>query len=188
MVASGTMKPLDNVAKAINTLQDHILVIAAAGNLPDCDRVVFPARMGRVMHIFATTARNKISRALNPPPLPRGYNFAILGEAIRPESGGWEFDDPPSGTSFAAAIAAGFAGCLLHFSRLPVAEGERVLNLEGYEKMNLIFEELSRDYRDQGYDCIVPWHLLNLIAGELENEGRRRRIRNYLSDVLLQRM
>ncbi|KXX82512.1 Alkaline protease [Madurella mycetomatis] len=187
VIASGTMKPLDNVAKAINTLPDHILVIAAAGNLPDCDRVVFPARMGRVMHIFATTARNKASRALNPPPLRRGYNFAILGEAIRPESGGWEFDERPSGTSFAAAIAAGFAGCLLHFSRLPVAEGERALNLEGYEKMNLIFEELSRDYRDQGYDCIVPWHLLNLITGEVENEGRRRRIRNYLSDVL-QRM
>lgn len=188
LIASGAMRHLDNVAKAINTLPDHIIVVAAAGNLPDCERVVFPARMTRVMHIFATTATNKSSRAFNPPPLPRTYNFAILGESIRPESLGWDHDNPPSGTSCAAAIAAGFAGCLLHLSRLPVAPGERVLNLEGYEKMNLIFEDLSKDYRDEGYDCLVPWDLLKLVDGEADDEGRRRRIRDHLSNILLQRM
>lgn len=168
---------------AINRLPDNIIVIAASGNVPDCDRVTFPAWMPRVMCIFATTAGNKSSSALNPPPLRRGYNFAILGEAVQP-NGNW--DGPRSGTSYAAAIAAGFAGILLQFSWQPLSEGEHdPLNLEGHEKMKLIFEALSMDYRDRDYDCVCPAHLLLVISDGLRKQEQRQRIRSYLSSVIL---
>ena len=190
LMASGTSKVYDDVRKAINTLPDKVLFIAAAGNRIDCDRVAFPARMPRVMCTFATTARNNISRHLNPSPLERAYNFGIFGENVQPDT----WDTAVSGTSFAAAIAAGFTASLLYFSRLPVPAGERTLNLEGYEKMNFIFEELSRDNKDHEYNCIVPWRLMSLVTfnnnpDRLEQlRQHRQRIRNFLSDILLQRM
>ncbi len=144
LMASGGTNDFDNVKKAINRLPDSVLFVAAAGNLPACTRVTFPARMGsKVMCIFAATASNKNSRALNPPPRNRGYNFAILGEAVQLEG---NLGEPESGTSCAAAIAAAFAGILLHFSRQTLPEGENdPLVLEDYlhERVNPIFEELQ---------------------------------------------
>ncbi len=184
LIASGGTNDYDNVKSAISRLPDNILVIAAAGNLPLCSRVVFPARMRNVMCIFAATATNKNARALNPPPLKRGYNFAFLGEAVQPQ-GHW--GDPESGTSVAAPIAAGFAGMLLDFSRqaLPEGEDDRLdLGRHLHEKMSTIFEELSRNNRDEGYECVSPPHLLDILKEESTRRERRRKIRNFLSDVI----
>ncbi|KAG7290048.1 hypothetical protein NEMBOFW57_000040 [Staphylotrichum longicolle] len=187
LMASGGNKDYDNVRRAINRLPDTTLFVAAAGNLPQCKRVTFPARMQRnVMCIFAATANNKNSRALNPPPLSRGYSFAILGEAVQPE-GNW--GNPQSGTSYAAAIAAAFAGMLLHFSWQALPEGENdPLDLQHclHERMNPIFEELSKNQQDGGYECISPSHLLNIIREEFTEQEKRRKIRNFLSDVIAQ--
>lgn len=187
LMASGGNKDYDNVRRAINKLPDTTLFVAAAGNLPQCKRVTFPARMQRnVMCIFAATANNKNSRALNPPPLSRGYSFAILGEAVQPE-GNW--GNPQSGTSYAAAIAAAFAGMLLHFSWQALPEGENdPLDLQHclHERMNPIFEELSKNQQDGGYECISPSHLLNIIREEFTEQEKRRKIRNFLSDVIAQ--
>lgn len=185
VMATGTdLKIHNGVRVAINELPDKVLVMAAAGNRDHCERVIFPARMRRVMCTYATTGTNFVPRTLNPDPLTRSYNFAILGVAIQPE--GW--DSPVTGTSYAAAVAAAFAASLLDFSRQDVPEGERRLDLEGYEKMNIVFEELARDNTDQGYSCVVPWRLLHILEeGRTEKEARRR-IREYLADILLQRM
>jgi subtilisin family serine protease len=184
VIATGThVKAHDGVRAAINTLPDKVIVIAAAGNRDHCERVIFPARMPRVMCTYATTPRNYVLRTLNPNPRTNAYNFGILGIAIQPE--GW--DTPLTGTSYAAAIAAALAAGLLNFSRQAVRDGERKLNLEGYEKMNVIFEELARDNTDQGYSCIVPWRMLHILEEGTEEEHRRR-IREYFADLILQRM
>ena len=59
-MASGGTNDFDNVKRAINRLLDSVLFVAAAGNLPACTRVTFPARMrSKVMCIFAATASDK---------------------------------------------------------------------------------------------------------------------------------
>jgi hypothetical protein len=185
VMATGThVKAHDGVRAAINTLPDKVLVIAAAGNRDHCERVIFPARMPRVMCTYATTPSNYVLRALNPNPRTNAYNFGILGIAIQPE--GW--DTPLTGTSYAAAIAATLAARLLDFSRQTVPDGERRLNLEGHEKMNVIFEELARDNTNQGYSCIVPWRMLHILEEGQTEEEHRRRIREYFADLILQHM
>jgi hypothetical protein len=186
VLATGThVKAYDGLRNAINALPDKVLVIAAAGNRDHCERVVFPARMSRVMCTFATTARNYVPRHLNPNPLELSYNFGILGVGIRPE--GWD-TAPLTGTSYAAAIAAGLAAMLLDFSRQSVPLWERKLNLEGHEKMRFIFNELARDNMDQGYRCIVPWRLLHILEEGQSEQEHRRRIREFLADVIQQQM
>lgn len=188
LMAWGTNRVHEGVRKSINSLPDEVLFISAAGNRVDSDKVAFPARMSRVMCIFAATALHTIPQRLNPNPLRpgQGFNFGIFGEAVRPNEA---WDAPLSGTSYAAALAAGFAASLLHFSRQPVPSGETALDLQGYDKMNCVFEELSKDNRDREYCCVVPWRLMTLIDKEnMSRQEQRRRIRDSLSYTLLQEM
>jgi hypothetical protein len=78
---------------------------------------------------------------------------------------------------------------LLYFSWQPLAAGaSEPLLLDDYlhEKMNLIFEELASHHRDQGYECIAPSHLLNILNPRSTTQEKRRKICNFLSDVIAQ--
>ncbi|KAK4032088.1 peptidase S8/S53 domain-containing protein [Parachaetomium inaequale] len=153
LMAFGSSHDDDRVKRAINNLPDNMLFVTAAGNVPNFTRFFFPGRTQKnVMCVFAATASNKAAAELNPPPLNRGYNFALLGEPVLPE-GIWS--ELQSATSYVAANAAAFAGLLLYFSWQPLPPGEsEPLHLDDYlhEKMNLVFEELSSHHRDQGYE------------------------------------
>lgn len=194
-MALGFPTPHDSIRTAIkNAIQKaitnakEILIFAAAANWSGRDRVAFPAKMGDVFCVFSTDAGNKNSRSLNPPP-GKGYNFAILGEAVKVQSG----DSAPriiSGTSISTAIAAGLAGSFIDFSRQPVCRGH-IVNIQTMDGINAVFENLSKDFQDQGYDCIAPWSLLTGLradAAHLFLREKRQDIRleilNHLSNIL----
>ncbi|KAK1751492.1 alkaline protease [Echria macrotheca] len=172
-----------NIKAAIRSAISHnILLFAGAGNWSGHDKVAFPARLSNVMCIFATDPGNKNSRDLNPPPRLRQYNFAVLGEGVEMHRA----DGSPyhiGGTSVATAIAAGFAASLLDFSRQPICRGneDSTVDICGYDEMSKIFARLSEDYRDNNYDCIVPWHLWSLLSNARSREAKRRKLWDVLT-------
>ena len=170
------------IREAIDAIDKRILIFAAAANWGGLDQVAFPARMKDVLCLFSTNPLNKSSRHLNPPLNPRkSHNFAILGESVQMPS----LESPSrviNGTSISTAIAAGLAGSLLDFSRQPICRN-CLRNVKGRDEISAIFEDLSKDYPDGGYNCIAPWSLLRNLRAD-NREKQRMEIRNHLLRVL----
>lgn len=178
VLALGFSEPQNEIKKAINmAVKRDVIIFAAAGNEGCLEKVAFPARLLDVMSIFATTARNE-RWELNPSPEPLTSNFAILGVDI-------EFPDTGirSGTSLATAIAAGFAGSIINFSRQPVDEvsndGWDQLDICSWKEMQKIFSRLSD--QNGGYDCIRPWKILDDVPKTGERGYKRKKLRDILA-------
>jgi subtilisin family serine protease len=142
---------VDQAAKA------GILIFAAASNWGNKDDIAYPAAIkDQVMCIFASNGANRHVRDFNPDPRNDADNFAILGENVKITEG-----DRDSGTSVATALTAGLAGRLIDFSRhTDSLEGIDNLNLIGTKAgMTAIFKRMSKG-RKEGYDCIIPWNIL----------------------------
>lgn len=159
------------------------LVFAAASNYGNTRQITFPGRMKDVLHIFCTDARAKASASINPMPTRRKpYNFAILGEGVVV---------PPSateritGTSVATCVAAGLAGRLLDFSRHKDCRDRIrcVANLATVEGMTAVFAQMAKGGDDNGYNCVVPWRLLQHLRDE-DRPTKRQRICERLSTAL----
>lgn len=177
VLALGFSETHNEIRKAINrAVKCDIIIFAAAGN-EGLEKVAFPARLVDVMSIFATTWRNE-RWELNPSPQPLTPNFAILGVDIDfPETG------IRSGTSLATAIAAGFAGSIINFSRqLPdkaSKDGWDELEICSWKEMQKIFSRLSD--RNGGYDCISPWKMLDDVPRTGPRDHRRKKLRSILA-------
>jgi hypothetical protein len=171
------------IREAIDAIYKRIFIFAAAANWGGLDQVAFPARMKDVLCLFSTNPSNKSSRDLNPPLNPRkAHNFAILGEGVQFPAPLGSPSQVINGTSISTAIAAGLAGSLLDFSRQPICR-DCLRNVKGRDEISAIFEDLSKDYLDGGYNCIAPWSLLRNIRAD-NREKQRMEIRDHLLWVL----
>lgn len=157
-----------------------ILVFAAASNWGNKDDIAYPAAIkDHVMCIFATDGANRHVRAFNPDPRHDASNFAILGEKVKITEGG----DSDSGTSVATALAAGLAGRLIDFSRHKDSREsiENVALIGKKAGMTAIFNKMSKG-RSEGYDCIVPWNILEDTASSRAEQ--RAQVRSAISSAL----
>ncbi|KAK3986970.1 peptidase S8/S53 domain-containing protein [Cladorrhinum sp. PSN332] len=207
VMAWGFSQEEERIREAINGIPRSTIVFVAAGNDSRHESVQFPARMelddpqSPVTPIFATTSYNKNARKLNPPRMKDRPNFAILGDDVKIEltlknhnQSGTDkvVTKTISGTSYSAAIAAGLAAYLIHFSRQPICrQPGRELDLEGKENMSAVFAEMSLGYADQGYLCISPGHLLRICkdrcrkdAIEWDSLRPKERKKEMMRDVL----
>ncbi|KAG4280593.1 extracellular alkaline serine protease [Fusarium proliferatum] len=140
----------------------EILVFAAASNWQNSKGgVAFPARMtDRVIPVFSCNGGMKSSRDWNPNPMSNATNFAMLGEDVVLDSG----RKLPGGTSVSTALLAGLAAKLIDFSRqpdilplIPQAGRDKLKTKAG---MSAILKVMSADSVSEGYQCIIPWHIL----------------------------
>lgn len=137
-----------------------ILIFTAATNHSSTSTEAYPARMhDDVFYMFSTDGLLEVS-SYNPPPSRLVNNFAILGEDVTVNPG----EPPVSGTSVSTAIATGVAAMVLDFAKHAIAReifGERDLErIRTNEGMAKIFELMSKNHKDDRYECLAPWDLL----------------------------
>ena len=89
-----------------------------------------------------------------------------------------------TGTSYSTSIAAGVAGWLVHFSRQP-GPAAKIRNVEDLKTFAGMESVLLKTVRDScGYDCIVPWSLLDNCPNATQLEALRDRICEAISSAL----
>lgn len=150
------------------------IIFAAASNTGNRHGIAWPARSPQVICIHATDGDGDHSSFT---PTSREQDFATVGQAVKSY---W----PPhlcegdqvlrSGTSSAAPVAAGIAAIVLEYARPRLSEYARSESLEAElhiidtlnsnTGMRAVFR-LMLDVRG-GYNCIVPWKLLDKRARE----------------------
>lgn len=171
-----------SISRAIRVAAfNDVLMFAAASNEganADID-LAYPARETNVLDIRATDHLG--NRYMYNPPWDAGarWTFATLGEKVL---SAWTEGQmlPKSGTSMAAAIAAGAAALLLDFSRLPALRGQAPRHLEhvaSFDGMRLLLEACSSRTPDNLL-YIKPWLVFSKKGFD------RSRIANYIDDVL----
>lgn len=104
------------INKALSVREAEVLFFAAAGNEGgNTEKVMFPARHRQVIPVYGTDAHGVYLNYLNPP--TNGDVFGTLAEDVPccdKDSG----EIHVTGTSFATAILAGWAGTLLDYASL----------------------------------------------------------------------
>ena len=114
----------DPIRKAINKAtfdrNDQILFFAAAGNEgANLQKVMFPARHELAVPIYGTDATGAFLDKLNPRIKRDGPSiFGTLAKDLPCAGRDEESEVSVTGTSFATAVAAGYAGMLLEYVRL----------------------------------------------------------------------
>jgi hypothetical protein len=134
------------------------LIFVAPTNKGNAHEITYPARYeASVLPMFATDGNVKKS-ALNPSQGPGKYNLAILGEDIKNVN-----DVVNSGTSYATAIAAGFAARLLDFSRhgdTKDALKDKAGKMRDKRGTTGVLLSLATQTFEPPFHCIRPWDLL----------------------------
>ncbi|KAI9660900.1 MAG: hypothetical protein M1821_009227 [Bathelium mastoideum] len=168
----GCNNRVDNIHEAIvDACNNNVLIFVAASNSGGNDRIMWPARMDRVIRIHATDGNGNGTR-FTPNAMANDNNFAVLGSGVNgswPESLGCS-TMRMNGTSCAAPIAAGIAAILLEYVRkVKPLHGE----FDGYEKefdrlrerqgmSSILHKMVKKDTIARGpYNYIEPWELLN---------------------------
>ncbi|UKZ80413.1 hypothetical protein TrVFT333_008172 [Trichoderma virens FT-333] len=186
-MACGFFSNYDTLHEKVRRASEKMLIIAAPTNDGNASEIAYPAAYGEVLSMFSTNGAVRKSR-FNPSNPPEKYNFAILGEDIKTPRG--ELD---CGTSFSTAIAAGFAGRLMDFSR----HDDTKCHIQNAEKMknksSMIQVLLHIHEWDDPYYCIKPWKLLpeelrnripftmSDLPTDKEKRGARKRIWQMIS-------
>ncbi|KAM3079612.1 hypothetical protein ACMFMG_006026 [Clarireedia jacksonii] len=157
-MACGFYECNEDLYEKVREASAKILIFAAPTNESNAGEIAYPARYDpdlSVFCIFSTDGAITNSRGINPSNGWSGDNFAILGEDIRTHSG-----EVKSGTSFSTAIASGFAGRLLDFSRHSDCKDiiKRAPLMEKKRGMKRVL--LTMGVLDEPYRCIKPWQLL----------------------------
>lgn len=156
------------ISKAIREVMyerdDSILLFAAASNYGANEQEMFPARYESVISIRCTNANGDFED-FNP---PRNQNehivFGTLGLDV-PSAGLSDYSEEvyKSGTSVAAAVAAGIAGLLLGYI---TNRSERAafpdLNkrLRTRQGMRALFVELASQTQKEHCLYLTPWRLM----------------------------
>ncbi|PFH61507.1 hypothetical protein XA68_17164 [Ophiocordyceps unilateralis] len=149
---------------AVSARNDSILFFAAAANTGANERELFPARHECVISIRGTN-KNGHFLDFNPPRNPReGAAFGTLGlqvpcAPLSPES---EYVYQ-TGTSIAAAIAAGIAGMLLGYVTDQTSKSDYQSvrrQLKRRVGMLAMFERIAKpSFNGGGYLYVAPWDL-----------------------------
>jgi Subtilase family len=153
--------------------QSNVLVFAAASNYGNVDQITFPASMhGNVICMFSSTGLVKQSEGFNPAPSASSrLNFCMLGEQVqRVRFSPTETLSRTSGTSVATSIAAGIAALVIDFSR-QVDCHQHIPNskkLHSTRGMCAVFKEMAHAGKDNDYDCVAPWKLLECSAATMQ--------------------
>ena len=168
-----------SIEKAIDRASNkNIIMFAAAHNSGANRKIAFPASSSsRVICINSADGSGARSR-YNPSPLSSSHNFSVLGEAV---SSAWPImlgagaEKRQSGTSTSTPVAAAIAALVLEFAQQPLVQISHAARLKSLEGMREIFSFMSES--KDGYNCIVPWKLL-------DNEVGRARVAFRISDIL----
>ncbi|KAI9928446.1 hypothetical protein MW887_002491 [Aspergillus wentii] len=183
-LASGFMEEPSRVrSEIVKAKAEGILVFAAASNHANMERIAFPARMhGDIMCMFASDGKAKeTKRKISPAPSTQvKYNFALLGEDVdvhfAPGSSRRE-----SGTSISTFIGAAVAGVLLDFSKQEDCK-DRIRNplaLKTIAGMSAVFAEMANGGKDNGYDCVAPWKLVDYMGSQNDEPVRKRQFGDF---------
>ncbi|KAL7920406.1 peptidase S8/S53 domain-containing protein [Trichoderma austrokoningii] len=156
------------ISKAIREVMfqrdDSILLFAAASNYGANEQEMFPARYESVISIRGTNANGEFED-FNP---PRSQNealvFGTLGLDV-PSAGLSDCNEEvyKSGTSVAAAVAAGIAGLLLEYvSNRSEKPSSSVLNkkLRTRQGMRAAFMEIASRTQKEHCLYLTPWKLM----------------------------
>ncbi|KAK4151208.1 hypothetical protein C8A00DRAFT_17366, partial [Chaetomidium leptoderma] len=165
-MACGFLSESQALRQKIREVSNRMLVIAAPTNYGNRQDLFYPARYyDFVLPMFATDGNVKSSGQNPSHPGLGKWSFAILGEDIRNIHG-----VVGSGTSYATAIAAGFAARLLDFarhgdSRSALGGGgggdpDVAEKLKDKFTMTRVLLSLTMRTIDRPYYCIRPWDLL----------------------------
>ncbi|KAF4628967.1 hypothetical protein G7Y89_g9181 [Cudoniella acicularis] len=144
----------ERVSTAISfALEKGITCLAAPGNAGGNERAAFPARMPRVIAIYATDGYGNPS-LFNAAPMKGRKNFSAIGEIMPSSWNGVEVKT--SSTSYSVCVAAAVLATMFEFARtqlsLDDADLKTLNSPDGAEKML----ELMSSERG-GYDYIAPW-------------------------------
>lgn len=142
---------------------DSILLFAAASNYGANEQEMFPARYESVISIRGTNANGDFED-FNPPRKNEEKVFGTLGLDV-PSAGLSDHDEEvyKSGTSVAAAVAAGIAGLLLgYISNRSEKAAFQDLNkkLRTRQGMRAVFVELASRTQKEHCLYLTPWRLM----------------------------
>ena len=159
---------------AINFAESkNVIMIAAASNVGGNEKRAWPARLDKVICVYATDGEGNPC-SFNPTNQKNSDNFSVLGEAVESycpphlKIGNNNNKVRKSGTSTATPIAAAIAAIILEFVRRHLSNTARVLSnseIDHFSKvwttdgMKAIFR-LMVDERGK-YDYLLPWKLFN---------------------------
>jgi hypothetical protein len=141
------------------------ILFAAASNFGNTSGITFPARMRNyVICIFSSNGWGKPSPDFNPSASRKfNTNFCLLGEEVERVQYDLTRKEHESGTSIATFIAAGIAALVIDFARQKDCIEELAVRrnkLQTVEGMSAIFGKMAEEYKENGYDCVVPWAVL----------------------------
>lgn len=142
------------------TLAGPRLLFGAASNEGKNEPRAFPSTMPSVFSVHASDG-NGNDCGINPHHDEAQNNITILGTGIRmydEREGDFAYKE---GTSFATAIAAGLAACILGLtSRVPTGQlhWRSKAMLRTYEGMRVLFRHMSGPERLEPRPFVVPWN------------------------------
>jgi subtilisin family serine protease len=155
------------------------LIFAAASNGGGLKSRTRPATKPNILCIHACDGKGN-KGDMNPDPLAKAYNFTTLGVGVesRWKKDGEREDVWKSGTSFATAIAAGFAAGILEFANFhcDLTDRQRA-TLKKPHGIEALFQEMSRE-RD-GYDFVHPMRLWDNPVERSDEE-----VAKYIEEVI----
>lgn len=144
----------DAIREALYKRKDSILFFAAASNSGANDREMFPARHDSVISIRATNAKGNFEDSNPPKREDESTVFGTLGVDVPSAWADSDAEVYTSGSSFATAIAAGIAGCLLgYISSRPTEKPFFNVKSRAWTRRGMLamFRVLSCDTHKPGY-------------------------------------
>lgn len=153
------------ISGALFRRQGSVLFFAAASNSGANDKEMFPARLDSVISIHGTNSQGQF-QDFNP---PRNQNEEIsigtLGLDVPGASlSNRDYEVYKSGTSVAAAVAAGIAGILLGYVNCKPKESTsfQKINktLRTSQGMRTMFRNLASRPQDNPSLYLTPWNLM----------------------------
>jgi hypothetical protein len=171
----------DTISQA---LKKNIICLAAPGNAGANERIEFPARLPRVISIYATDGYGNPA-PFNPSPLKGRKSFSTLGKDIECRWGGETV--LRTGTALSVCIAGGILASIFDFIRNDLSidgdDWETLHTPEGAEKLL----ELMSSSRG-GYEYVAPWFLLSaeVLDSKEGNSDRRDILRGQILAALRQ--
>jgi len=166
----GMARRYDSIDHALQIAWSLKKIVFAATSNAGSNRIPsYPASDSSVIAISATNGYGNAA-PFNPSPLNNRDNFATLGVDIESR---WQGETVyKSGTSFAAALAAGIAASFLEYARWKVelrsaSDRAWICSTDGMRSM---FRLMSKSISgDRGFRYVAPWFLFN----ERDRDDRR---------------
>jgi hypothetical protein len=181
-----------DIRSAIQSAQrKNIILLAAASNFGNMQKMSYPAREHSVFPIFAADAYG-LAVKFSPPPRPHESNFSILGLAVestwpsskRKQDVTTKKDGTKwkclSGTSVATPIAAALVALIfqyhdIHRGEIEIPKGSQ--GLKTYSAVRSVLHGMCTADARHSYDNLVPWRAF-------ESYIKKDRVASRLEDLI----